>query len=355
MKVLLQCLLILAVTASVAIGDVVEFKNGDRLSGSWARVEGRDLIFESDAVGSVTIPLSKIESFSSSKPAVALLKGGKSVHGLIFLLPAGKWELAGEGGLETISPGSVVAILPETTFKRMGGERRTQPWYNWRGGANFGYSVERGDTRSGTISTSVNADRAQPTLPGVPLRWRTHYNLQMLLAHAETAATGATVRSDTFTSGARQDYLFGRHNFVYSQIQFDHIQPQDLTLRQSYGGGFGKDLRRTPRMNLSLLGGLTYVNEDFKAIPRRQSLDGFVGEQGTYSLTSRLHVTYKLDLYPNIVGLGLFRGDASAALNFQLSHHLSMNTSVIDFYIARPPEGSKTNNFTATTGLGVNF
>lgn len=355
MRVLLQWFLVMALAASAASGDVVAFKNGDRLSGSWARVEGHDLVFNSDAIGSVTIPLSKIESFSSSKPAVALLKGGKSVHGLIFLLPTGKWELAGESGLKTISAGSVVAILPETTFRRLGGEQHTQPWYNWRGAANFGYSVERGDTRSGTISTSINADRVQPNLPGVPLRWRTHYNLQMLLAHAETVATGAMVRSNTFTSGIRQDYLFGRHSFVYSQIQFDHIQPQDLTLRQSYGGGFGKDLRRTSRMRLSLLGGLTYVNEDFKAVPRRQSLDGFLGEEGAYALTSRFQITHKLDLYPNIVGLGLFRGDASAALNFRLSHHFSMNTSLVDFYIARPPEGSKTNNFTATTGLGINF
>lgn len=355
MRLLWVSLLVALLAAAAASADVVAFKNGDRLSGHWARVERGSLVFTSDSVGSVTIPLSKIESFSSSQPAVALLKSGKDVHGLIFLLPTGNWELAIQNGVETIKPGEVVAILPETTFVKLGGERHTQFWYNWRGAANFGYSIERGDTRAGTISTSVNADRMQPNLPGVPTRWRTHYNLQMLFAHAETVSTGATISSNTLTTGARQDYLFSSHKFAYAEVQFDHIQPQDLSLRQSYGGGFGEDVRRTSKMTLSLLGGLTYVNENFKAVPRRNSLEGFTGERMTFVISRRVHLNNKIDLYPNITSAGEFRGDASAGVSIRLTPRLSMNTSVVDFYLGQPPAHSKSNNFTATTGLGINF
>lgn len=355
MRILWIAVLVALLAVATASADVVAFKNGDRLSGHWARVAGSSLVFNSDSVGSVTIPLSKIESFSSSKPAVALLKGGTSFHGLLFLLSTGEWELAIQNGLKTIKPGDVVAILPETTFVKLGGERHTKPWYNWRGAANFGYSLQRGDTRAGTISTSVNADRVQPNLPGVPTLWRTHYNLQMLFAHAETVSTGATISSNTLTTGVRQDYLFSGQTFAYAETQFDHIQPQDLELRQSYGGGFGKDLRRTHKMTLSVLGGLTFENEDFKNVPRRNSLEGFTGERMTFALSNRVHLVDKLDLYPNITSAGLFRGDASATISVQLSSRLSMNTSVVDFYLGQPPAGSKTNNFTATTGVGVNF
>lgn len=355
MKFLFQFALVALLAATAATADVVTFKNGDRLSGRWARVEGNSLIFKSDSVGTVTIPLKKIESFSSTKPCVALLKGGQTIRGLMFLLPTGNWEFAVSSGLESIPHSDVMAILPEKTYRELGGEHHTQPWANWRGSTNFGYSLERGDTQSGTISTSVTADRIQPNLPGFPTRWRTHYNLQMLLAHAETVATGATVQSNTLTTSARQDYLFSPHKFIYGQIEFDHIQPQDLILRQTYGGGFGKDVRDTPRMRLSLLTGVTYVNEDYNNVPRRQSMDGFVGEQLGYTLTSRLRLTNKLDIYPNLIGAGLFRADTTDGLIFQLNHRLSLNTSVVDFYLARPPAGSKANNFTATTGLGINF
>lgn len=351
----LAALTALLATTAAASADVVTFKNGDRISGRWARVVGSSLVFNSDSVGAVTIPLSKIESFSSSQPAVALLKGGTEFHWLLFLLPTGDWELAIQNGLKTIKPGNVVAILPETTFVKLGGERHTKLWYNWRGAANFGYSLERGDTRAGTLSTSVNADRVQPNLPGVPTRWRTHYNLQMLFAHAETVSTGATISSNTLTTGVRQDYLFSGHSFVYSQMQFDHIQPQDLKLRQSYGGGFGKDLRRSGRMTFSLLGGLTVESEDFRNVPRRNSLEGFAGERMTFAVSKRVHLINKLDLYPNLTSAGLFRGDSSATISLQLSPRLSMNASVVDFYLGQPPAGSKTNNFTATTGVGVNF
>lgn len=341
--------------ATAANADVVTFKNGDRLSGRWARVVGGDLVFNSDSVGAVTVPLGKIDSFSSTQPAVAMLTNGKMLRGLVFLLPTGDWQFAVENGLKTVKAGNVVAILPEKTFVRLGGERHTRLWYNWKGAASFGYSIERGDTRAGTISTNVTADRLQPNLPGVQTRWRTHYNLQMLFAHAETVATGATISSNTFTSGLRQDYLFTRHNFVYGEMQFDHIQPQDLALRQTYGGGFGEDVRRTSRMTFSVLGGLTYVNEEFHGAPRRQNIEGFTGERLTYVISNRVHLNSKVDLYPNITSAGEFRGDASAGIDFRLTNRLSMNTSVVDFYLARPPTGSKNNNFTATTGLGINF
>lgn len=341
--------------AASARADVVAFKNGDRLSGTWVQAEPKDLIFNSDALGRVTIPLSKIESFSSGNPAVALLKQGGAVQGLIFLLPTGVWELAVENGLKTIKPGEILTILPEKTYRHIGGERPPSLWVNWKGMANAGYSIERGDTDAGTVSTSFNAERLQPEIPGVPVRWRTHYNLDMLFAHARTASSGAEISSNTLTSAIRQDYLFDDNNFVYGLAQLDHIQPQALDLRQSYGGGFGKDVRHTSRMTLSLLGGLTYVDEDFKGAPRRQNLEGFTGERLKMALSRRVSLVNTIDLYPSITSAGLFRGDASSTLSVRLNSRLTMNTSLQDFYLGQPPTGSRPNNFTATTGVGIIF
>lgn len=350
----LSAIVIFFAAASVR-ADVVAFKNGDRLSGKWVQAEPDALVFNSDSLGRVTIPLKKIDSFSSGDPAVALLKRGGAVRGLIFLLPTGVWELSVENGLKTIKPGEILTILPEKTYRRMGGERPPSLRANWKGTANAGYSLERGDTEAGTLSASLNAERLSPEIPGVPVRWRTQYSLDMLLAHDRTESTGAEISSNTLTSGIRQDYLFDDNDFVYALAQLDHIQPQALDLRQSYGGGFGKDVHKTPKMTLSLLGGLTYVNEDFVGDPRRQNLEGFAGERLRLALSKRVNLINTIDLYPSITSAGLFRGDASSTLSLRLNSWLSVNTSLQDFYLGEPPAGSRPNNFTATTGMGIIF
>lgn len=358
-EVIMQRVLGMALTifiaAAVANSDVVSFKNGDRLTGDWVRVAGHYVIFKSDNLGTLTISLKKVESLSTSKPAVALLEGGGMVKGTVYLLPTGSWVISMNRGIRTLPAKNVVAILPVNTFEKLGGERRNRPWLNWRGSTSVGYSLERGDTTAGTISAVVNAVRMQPNLPGVETRWRTNYNLNMLLASTRAESTGAQISSNTFTSGVRQDYLFTPHDFLYVQTQFDHIQPQALNLRQSYGGGFGKDMHRTKTLAFSVLGGLTYVDETFQGAPRRRNLEGFGGERLEVAFTKRLNLIDSLNLYPSITAAGLFRGDSTTTLSFGLNTWLSVNASVIDFYLGQPPAGSRKNNLSITTGLGVNF
>ncbi len=355
MRYFLCSAFILFMAGGWARGDVVVFKNGDHLTGKWSRVEGGNLFFNSEAVGSLTIPLSRIETFSTSGPTVTVLKGGTAERGTAYLLPTGNWLLALQRGVRMVKPGSVAVILPEQSFVKMGGEQRPKVYRNWQGKLNLGYSLQRGNTQSGTLSAGVNALRTQPNLPGMQTRWRTHYNLNMLLATTSTTSSGVAISSNTFTSGIRQDYMFNAYDFAYVQTQFDHIQPQALNLRQTYGGGFGKDVHRTSKVEVSLLGGVTYVNEDFQGVPRRQNMEGFAGERLRVQLSKRVHLINSLDLYPNITSAGQFRGDTSTTLSFSLNSRLSLNTSVVDFYLGEPPTGSRANNLTATTGISVNF
>lgn len=355
MRCVAWTMFLILVAAAGARPDVVSFKNGDRLTGDWVRVAGSHLIFKSEELGTLTISLKRVDSLFISQPAVAVLENGGMLTGTVYLLPTGSWAVATDQGVRTLTRGSVAAVLPVKTFEKMGGERRNRPWLNWKGTTSVGYSLERGDTAANTISAAVNAVRMQPNLPGVQVRWRTNYDLHMLLATTRAESSGAEITSNTFTSGVRQDYLFNKHDFAYVQTEFDHIQPQALNLRQSYGAGFGKDLHHTKTLVFSVLGGFNYVDETFQGAPRRQNLEGFGGERLQVAFTKRLNLIDSLDLYPSITAAGLFRGDSSTTLSFGLNTWLSVNASVIDFYLGQPPAGSKKNNLSVTTGLGLNF
>ncbi|MGO4213624.1 hypothetical protein AB4043_22725, partial [Terriglobus sp. YAF25] len=54
--------------------DVIVFKNGDQLSGTLVRGVGNSILFKSDIVGEVTIPLSKIKELRSSGSFAVLKK-----------------------------------------------------------------------------------------------------------------------------------------------------------------------------------------------------------------------------------------------------------------------------------------
>ena len=55
--------------------DVVVFQNGDQLTGTLVRGTGDSVIFKSDIVGEVTVPLAKVKELRSQGSFIVLRKG----------------------------------------------------------------------------------------------------------------------------------------------------------------------------------------------------------------------------------------------------------------------------------------
>ena len=72
MKRYFLCLLLAACCALPGMADVAHFKNGDRLTGEWVRVEGCKIVFKTETVGEAEIPTDHVESFESTLPPVLL-------------------------------------------------------------------------------------------------------------------------------------------------------------------------------------------------------------------------------------------------------------------------------------------
>ena len=191
MNRLLLLSLVLVASGGVARSELVEFKNGDQLTGSWLRVNGDKIVFKSDAVGEVSLPVSKVKSMISTTSAVVLVKSGEAYSGRLSLLDSGEWELRGEdGGARRLKASSVLAIYPLQVYQAKGEEAPFRPFHNWQGIANVGYSLVRGDRDASTLSMGVNGTRRFPNLPGFNERFRTNYLLTMLFANTPPTAWG---------------------------------------------------------------------------------------------------------------------------------------------------------------------
>jgi hypothetical protein len=334
--------------------ETVLFKNGDRVTGQWLRVNDGKLVFNAEALGEVTILLGKVQSFASERAAVVLLKNGQTVRGKLSLDASGDWQLKAEGTSRPVKANAVQAIYPAGIYEPRSPERSRKPWENWRGSGNFGYNLARGDRQAGTISIGVNATRRQPDLPGLGEHLRTHYFLTMLFAGTRSL-DGVRSSANSVTSGLRQDFLFTPSNFVFVLGQLDHIQAQSLDLRQTYGAGLGHDLLRKRRSVFSFLGGTTYVRERFQGGVGRENTEGLLGERLGAQLSGRVRLDHLLNFYPNLSHAGRYRVDTTTTLSTKLFSRLSMTSTFTDRYLSFPLPGHKKNELLLTTGLGFSF
>lgn len=344
--------------------DVLRLKNGDVIHGTWERVVGENLLFKSDVTGEITVDVSKIKSFETSTPAVILLPDKTAVKGKLEFTSQGKWKLV--PNTATAAPvKKFLAAYPEKNFEKLQKTIHAKPWQSWSGITNLGYSLITGDTQSHSLTANVNATRLQPNIPGMPVKWRSNFSLTALFSHAKSSSSAAEITSNTFSGAFRQDRLFGKSNFIFGLAQYDYIQPQGIKLRQTYGGGYGRDIFHHPNLDISVLGGMTYVRtnlENTSAFPLppgtsllTNSAEALAGEKITAKLTKWIDVIHDINFYPNLSRTGEYRFDTSTSLAVPLTHRLSFSVSFVDFYLSNPLPGNHKNNATLSTGLGVRF
>lgn len=348
---LMMCIAFLAVSAVAA--DVVTLKSGETLVGAWETVKGGNLTFKSDTLGEVTIPMSKVKSFTTSTPAVIVKTGGSTVRGQLKLLPSGDWQVTQAGQTQIVPAASVIAVMPQATFTALV-EHHATPWQDWKGNANFGYALQSGDQQTGTITANVAATRERPEAPIFMRHWRTNYSLLMLFSKVEQ--DNVEIHSNTISTNLRQDYLFTPSDFVFVFGQLDHIQAQGIYLRQTYGGGFGHDVIHTSRTIFSVLGGITFVNTKFyTGGPAIQSAEALFGEKLNVALTKRISFNHYFNFYPNLTNTGQYRFDTASNLAIKLTSRFTANIGLVDLYLSNPTPGNHRNNVAFTTGLGVVF
>jgi putative salt-induced outer membrane protein YdiY len=352
MKLAFTSLLAFFCLASVVQADVVTLKNGDRVTGTLVTIKGGTLQLKSDILGDLSIPMAKVATYTVDKPVAVIIKGKEPIKGTLELSPSGDWQVKANGQSQTIAAASVDTIMPADEYQKLV-VVKPAPWQAWKGGISVGETIQHGNQETNTFTTTINAVRERPAAPIFQGHTRTNFDLMALLSHA--SQDDSSVTSHTFSTNLREDFLFTPSLFVFGLAQLDHISTEGLYLRQTYGGGFGKDVITKPRTTFSVIGGLTAQHEKFFTGMEDETLDVLVGEKLGEQITKRIRFDQNLNFYPNITQGGEYRFDTSAILSIKLFNRFSFNTSAIDLYLSNPPAGNQKNNITLSTGLGYTF
>jgi putative salt-induced outer membrane protein YdiY len=347
-----------------SFADQVTLKNGDRLTGTVVKSDGKELVLHTDDAGDVTLKFDSIQDIKTDAELHVTLKGGKTAVGPVTTTD-GKLQIA------TKTSGTVEAPKEDVTLIRNDAEQQAYDkslhpglMHGWNGGVDVGFSVARGNSETENLALAFNA--VHPTLHDKITLYASSINTTNNLADPSTVAS-------LEQGGLRYDhdlkpklFLFGAADFMANALQF-------LDLRQVYSGGFGFHAIKSDRTILDFLGGLNYTHETYSngtllipAIPPNPAVyesygktNRFaaltLGEELDQKLGKSTVLTQSLGFFPNLQQTGEYRFTFNVGTVTKIKKWLGWQNQFGDIYVTNPPTGSKSNDVIFTTGLNISF
>jgi putative salt-induced outer membrane protein len=354
-------LLVFLGLTSAAFADQITLKNGDHLSGTIVKSDGKVLVLHTEFAGDVTLQFAAITQITADKPLHVALKNGQTVVGPITTSD-GKLEVTPKTGAPVETPAeSVVAIRNDAD--QLAYEKALHPGLleGWNGGANVGFSLTRGNSQTENLALAFTAARATKT-DKLSLYTNAIYGTNQLATPSTTANTEA--------GGIRYDHNVNPKMFGFVAADFSSNALQDLNLRSVGSVGVGYHAIKNDRTTLDLLAGANFTDENYTqtitdttvtppTITTSKLVHNFgaltLGEELTHKVGKTTVLTQKLYLYPNLTQTGEYRGTFDLGLVTKISKWLGWQNQFGDIYVSNPPSGTRQNDVVLTTGLNLSF
>jgi hypothetical protein len=348
----------LALTPSV-FADQVTLKNGDRLTGTVVKGDGKSIVLHTDSAGDVTIEFSAIQEIQTDKELHIGLKGGKTVVGPVTSTD-GKLEVATKTAGTVEAPEADITVIrndaEETAFQK---SQHPGLLHGWTGGANVGFSLARGNSETENLALAFNAVHTSANDKWT--LYATSINTKNDLATPSTVAS-------LETGGIRYDHNLNPRAFVFGAADYMANALQLLDLRSVYSGGFGAHVIKNDNTVFDVFGGLNYTHETYSngaPIPGTPFFVSYgvtnrfvaltLGETLTQQLGKTTVLTEAGGFFPDLQQTGQYRGTFSLGTVTKVKKWLGWQNSFNDIYVSNPPIGTKTNDVILTTGLNVTF
>ncbi len=223
-----------------ASADEVWLKNGDRLTGKVLSLDGGTLVFKTSYAGDLSIQWGEVVNLKTDEPIKVVLGDETTAEGSVSPGDSGKVKVTAEQVAEpvTVKLANVKTINPKPPLRT-----------NLR--ANAGFSMTGGNTD--TQDFYADAEFMARTLEN-------RYTIGGLYKRSEDDNVKT---ADKAFGYLKYDHFFTKKWYGYSTATAEQDEFKDLDLRSTLGVGAGYQFIESDLTNLSLEGGLSYVNEDY--------------------------------------------------------------------------------------------
>jgi len=330
--------LLVSVPALAKRNDVVIMKNGDRLTGEVKKLESGLLYIDMPYVsGSIGLDWSQVAKVESTASFQVVLSDGRRMSGTF------EKESAPEQPREDVSVRNNNAEIRTSSDQVVKLESVKESfWRQLKGSIDFGY-----DFTSGNNQTALSSD-ASATYTATMWAANVSYNASF------SGQSGGSQTNLLDFQGVGERFL-NKNSFLLGLSDFLHSSQQDLNLRTTLGGGYGRYWVRTNQNVLRWIAGTVYTHEDFVGHPSDENIEGLLGLQYQLFHFDRYNLQSQLLVYPGLSDYGRIRTTTKNTFTVKLVNNFHTELSFWDNFDSRPPVTSKRNELGISSSLGWTF
>jgi len=241
--------ILLAATAACALAvsaaDVIEFKSGSKLTGKLVRIEGGNIMFDAEDVGSVKIAQDKVARMITENESTIQYTDEAEREQAVVNMSNGVYTASGK----TLDMGKVKAVNPEVE--------------KWHGSVNLSATAARGNTVSEKVTFLADVAR----------RWehdRFTGNFGYYFAQSGTDHDNKVKNEDRIALGLQEDHFWTTKVYSYVNGKFERDGINKLLYRYRLGTGLGYQwldgqvFESTGKWSFSQELGIAYIKEKYE-------------------------------------------------------------------------------------------
>ncbi len=317
--------------------DIVELRNGDRVTCEIKNLERGRLKVSTDSMGTLYIEWKDIVRVTSNELYVVELQDGRRLDGTLAE-PQVKdaLRLQSEAGEQAIDMHRVVWLDP-LKLDAMAIKR-------WDGSVSAGFDMTKANSDK-SLSASFSARRRAES-----------YVLNFDGAMYSRSQDGVEDSTRANLTGAYRRLLEDRWYWA-ALGGFERNDELGIDLRSLGGGGFGRYLIQSGRSLWSVTGGLAVVNEQRAEEEAETNVESFFNTDYEFFTfdTPKTTLTTALTIYPSLTDSGRVRSNLDFSIRQELITDLFLELTFYDSYDSKPPGDGTKNDYGVVTGLGYTF
>ena len=314
--------------------DVIQLKNGDRLTCEIKKLDRSVLTISTDPLGKASVHWGEITGMTSPRTFDIQMASGDHYYGPLLAAPSGQLSVAQAVGPPLSLPmADVIRLVP------MG----ASVWSRVEGSVDAGFSFAQANLET------------HYTLNGSAVYRGPRYQFGSTLASQLTIQEGANrlLRNSLSVNGNRS---LGNHWYTIAWAGLQQNEELALDLRALAGGGVGRDIAHTARRLWSIYTGLVYTHERFSGEPADQSPEAAAGGQMDFFSpgTEDFKITNSVVSYFNLQRARV-RVELQSAWRHEFLKDFYWSVNGFDSFDGDPPDDRKKNDSGISFTLGWKF
>ncbi len=319
---------------SAVSADTVQFKSGDRLTGTVKKVSGGIMLFESKAAGAISLKMEDIQTFSTDEAITIEKSDGSVIQTRTAAAEAGGITLAEAG--TTLPLDSITEINPEKP--------------RWKGSVTAGANFARGNTYSDAASLDANAQlRREDDRISASAGYR--FNKQRNQSTGEDNTT-----ADEWFLRGKYDYFLSPKLYLYANALYQEDRISNLDMRFAPGVGAGYQWIERADLNFNTEAGASWIHEEYTDPDEtRNQIAIRLAYHLDKTLWENVKAFHNVEFLPSTERSDVFLVYANAGIQTKLVGSWIMEAKAELEHDSQPAEGLDKSDYRYILGVGVTF